>query len=364
MSRVRRMAVLGLIAVVAGCATPPPSPFPPMPAENGLRVMSYNLLGAMGDDAIFSEQAGWAARIDQLSPDVVVLQEAQAADVAAIVARTTTDYTRAAYVQWDCDLKPEREGVAILVKSGLATSSGGGVNVGGSCANPSVKRVLVWVDVELDDGPLRVYGTHLSQSGAAYDASREAQIRLIRGIIAADDPTDARRWVLAGDLNARPGDESYRLMMGGDPADPDPHRFVDSYAELTADAADPVACPTYSSGDAVGMAYLWAHPDHVRRCGYTAGWPKDDNWLGCNVLSLCVAWQTRQVTSVRERLDYVVVAEDGPFGIIDARVPHRSEADWAAPGQEWYRLSDHLPVIADIDVGSVTQVDPAASDRR
>jgi hypothetical protein len=35
--------------------------------------MTFNVLGSQGDGNIFSEHAGWAARIGQLRPDVLVL---------------------------------------------------------------------------------------------------------------------------------------------------------------------------------------------------------------------------------------------------------------------------------------------------
>ena len=31
-------------------------------------------------------------------------------------------------------------------------------------------------------------------------------------------------------------------------------------------------------------------------------------------------------------------------------VPNRSDADWASPGAEWFRLSDHLPYVVDLDL--------------
>lgn len=346
------LVVTGLV-IASACASPPPSPLPPAPPADGLRVMTYNLLGVNGDDAVFNEHAGWAARIDQINPDVVVLEEAQAADVQAIVGRTSTAYVLVAYAQWECDLKPEREGVAILVKATIATLGGGGTSIGESCVNPTVKRVMVWADLDLAAGPLRVYGTHLSQPGVDYDGSRNNQIRLVKSFATSEDHADDRRWVLAGDLNVRPGDSSYRLLTGADPNEPGPYGLVDSWAQLTPDAADPVQCPTYSSGDATGMAYLWANPDVVRRCGYSAGWPKDDNWLACNVFSLCVAWEQRQVTSVRERLDYVLIPEGGPVRAVAGFVPNRADDDWAAAGQEWFRLSDHLPYVVDLDVNVV-----------
>ena len=108
------VAVLGLVA--AACTSAPPAVLPPpAPVGPALRVMTFNLLGAQGDDSVYSEHAGWAARVDQLQPDVLVVQEAQSEDVTALLSRTTTDYQLAAYELWWCDTKNNPEGVAILV---------------------------------------------------------------------------------------------------------------------------------------------------------------------------------------------------------------------------------------------------------
>jgi hypothetical protein len=115
-------------------------------------------------------------------------------------------------------------------------------------------------------------------------------------------------------------------------------------------SADPAVCPVHSGRDAEHMAFLWENPDHVLRCGFTAGWPKDDNWLACDVLSFCIAWEQRRVTSVRERLDYVLRAADGPVRVLDGFVPGRADEDWGTPGSEWYRLSDHLPYVVDLEI--------------
>ena len=342
---------------LAACAPAPPSPgpepLPPRPAESGLRVMTYNLLGAQADALVFSEHAGWAARVDQLQPDVLVLQEAQADDVQAFLDLPSTTYTLAVHVPWECDLKPIREGVAILVKATVGTLGAGGTHVGQTCFDPTVRRVLVWVDLDVDGEAFRVYGTHLTAGGGASAESRNAQIRLIRQLIAQQDSTDARRWVLAGDLNANPQDTSYRLLLGDLPSDPMPYRLVDTYAELVPDAAAPDVCPAVDADDGAAMAALLADPAHVRRCGYTSGWPKDADWLACDVLSYCVSWEQRRDLSVRVRIDDVLRADDGPVRVLRAFVPNREDADWAAPGAEWYRLSDHLPYVVDLEVTAV-----------
>jgi endonuclease/exonuclease/phosphatase family metal-dependent hydrolase len=310
--------------------------------------MTFNLLGAQADAYVFSEHAGWAARIDQLSPDVLVVQEAQGDDVRALLDLTRTEYSLAAYMQWECDLKNSREGVAILVRSALRTSSAGGTQVGESCFDPSVKRVLVWVDLVLESGPFRVYGTHLTAGGGASGQSRDAQIRAIRQLVLGADGNDERRWVLAGDMNAHPGSTSYELLTEGSAQSPAPYPFVDVFADWSPESADPDLCPAVSAGDADAMEFLRANPEHVRRCGYTAGWPRDDNWLACDVLSLCVSWEMRRDTSVRVRIDQLLLPGGGPMQVSNAFVPNRSDPDWAVPGAEWFRLSDHLPVVSDL----------------
>lgn len=344
------MSVGAVVLALVGCApSAPPDPVPSTPGSSDLRVMTFNVLGAQADGVVYDEWSGWAARVDQLRPDVLVLQEVQSDDLGAIVQRTSTPYRVAAYGLWECDLKGNPEGVAIVVRSDLAVTAAGARSLGQSCADPSMKRVLAWADLDLGSGPLRVYGTHLTAGGGAAAASREAQIREIRATVAAEDPTDARRWLLAGDLNVTPGSFGYRLATGAVVADAAPYRFVDTFAELHPDAVDTAVCPTVGT-DAVSMAALLADPQHVRDCGYTAGWPKDDNFLGCDVLSFCESWARRRDLSVRERIDFVLRAESGPVEVASTFVPNRADTDWASVGSEWFRLSDHLPYVVDLEV--------------
>lgn len=341
------MIVAAGALVLSACVPPPgpPEPLPPGPPMDGLRVMTWNLLGAQGDDRVFSEHAGWAARVDQLSPHVLVLQEAQSDDVAAIVRGSRVGYRTASYVQWACDLKPDREGVAILVRDDVDVVASGGRHVGDSCLHPSMRRVAVWADVDVDGGPVRVWGTHLTAGGGAASASRVAQLRELELLIAAADADRSGRWLLAGDLNMTPFDAEFGDLLDGNGRPLGP--LVDTFAELSPDAADPAVCPGVAAGDASGMAGLLADPDLVRRCGYTAGWPKDDNWLACELLSLCSSWQQRRDSSVRIRIDHVLRPAVGPMGTRSVEVPNPTDPDWATAGAEWYRLSDHLPVVVD-----------------
>ena len=343
------VVLIGSVGLVVAACAPSPSPatLDPSPASGGLRVMTYNLLGAQADGNVYSEWAGWAARIRQIDPDVLVVQEAQGGDVSAIVGSTVPTYRLASYRTWECDLKGDPEGVAIFVRSSIDVTDAGGTHVGESCLDPTVRRVLVWADLQLASGPLRVYGTHLTAGGGASASSREAQMRAIRQRIFDDDANDARRWVLAGDLNTTPGSFGYRLMSGD--VDAGRYRFVDTFAELHPTAAAPAVCPTVGS-DPASMAALLADPAHVRECGYSAGWPKDDNPIGCELLSLCTSWEQRRDLSVRERIDYVLRAAGGPVSVTSTFVPNRADADWAASGAEWFHLSDHLPVVVDLAV--------------
>jgi len=339
-----------VLAVLAtACAPPPPGGITPDPPVAGIRVMTYNVLGAQADAVVYDEHAGWAARIDQLQPDVLVVQEAQTDDVTALRALMRTGYALAAYQKWACDLKTDREGVAILVKmTTTVVVGGGGTNVGGSCADPTMRRVLVWADLEFDGAPLRVYGTHLTAGGGAAAQSRTTQIELIRARIAADLPDVGDRWLLAGDMNFVPGSADYRLILDGTATAPAPGRMLDTFAELQPAAADPGTCPSFADTPAT-QAYLLSVPELVRSCGYTAGWAKDTNPLQCDVFSLCTSWEIRKDTSVRSRIDMVLRPAGGPFDVTRAVNPSRSDADWAWPGAEWFRLSDHLPYVVDLE---------------
>lgn len=358
--RFRIVAAFASALMLSACApSPTPDLLVPASPTSGLRMMTYNLLGAQADGNVYSEWAGWAARVRQLRPDILVVQEAQADDVGALYG-LTGEYKVATYTTWECDVKGNPEGVAILVRNGLDVVGSGGGHVGGSCLDPSMRRVLVWVDLDLASGPLRVYGTHLTAGGGAAAASREAQMRAIRARIVADDPAGTRRWVLAGDINAAPGSFGFRLLLGDIASDAAPYRFVDSFAVDHPSASDPAVCPTVPN-DPVSMAALLADQQHVRDCGYTSGWPKDDNLLGCDLLSLCTSWERRRDLSVRERIDYVLFAEGAPIEVRWTFVPNRSDPDWEAVGSEWFRLSDHLPYVVDLQIGSGDLPDQPAS---
>ncbi len=341
------MTLAVVVAVAAACAAPPPGDLPPL-GPSGFRVMTWNLLGAQADDSVYSEHAGWAARVLQWRPDVLVLQEAQSEDVAAVTSRT--GYSIAAYRWWTCDAKGNPEGVAVLVRPGLATTGGGGTDLGTACTDPDVRRVLVWADVvpEGATAALRVYGTHLTAGGGTATGSRRNQIRELRARVAADDPDGSGRWLVTGDLNVNADSVDLGLVLDGTAGETGPGALVDTFAEASPDAAGP-ACPSRADTPA-DQALLLADPGLVTRCGYTAGWAKDENPLLCDALSICLAWQVRRDTSVRNRIDYVLRAGDGPVRTVAAAVPGRGDPDWAAPGAEWFRLSDHLPVVTDLVV--------------
>jgi endonuclease/exonuclease/phosphatase family metal-dependent hydrolase len=352
MSSVRAaIVVVALVLVAAACAPSPTPALPPGSEHDGLRVMTYNVLGMQADSQLYREHAGWAARVDQLRPDVLVVQEVQSDDVSALRDLPATEYVLAAYQPWACDVKPSPEGVAILVRAGLDVLGGGGRHLGSSCVDPTVRRVLVWAEVQLESGPFRIYGTHLTSGEGAAEASRNAQIGQLRSIVDEDDPAGAGRWVLAGDFNVAPDSAGYRLLVDGVEGDPGPGPLLDTFVEAHPGAADPSSCPTVLDGDALGMQALLADPQHVRDCGYTAGWAKDDNWIGCDLLSLCTSWERRRDTSVRMRIDGVLRPAGGPVEVLHTFVPNRADADWAAPGAEWFRLSDHLPSVVDLAVG-------------
>ena len=208
-----------------------------------------------------------------------------------------------------------------------------------------MSRVLVWADVAFAGQSYRVYGTHLTAGGGAAALSRARQIDLVRARIATDDPGAGRRWLLAGDLNFVPGSGDYRRMLEGSDG---PGPMVDTFAARSPGADDPAVCPQYASDDTTAQPFLLANPATVRACGYTAGWAKDDNLLQCEVLSLCTSWEVRRDTSVRNRIDMVLAPADGPLEVVRTFVPSRADADWAAPGAEWFRLADHLPYVVDL----------------
>ena len=202
---VRATIGAGLAVVVAACVpSSPPERLEPTPVPDGVRVMTYNLLGAQADGNVFDEWAGWAARLDQLRPDVVVLQEAQGDDVSAILGRTTTPYALASYRIWECDAKGNPEGVAILVRTSIAVV-GAVEPVGESCIDPGSD--VFWCGPTSMVGPFGVRH-HLTgrRSAASRGADPGDQADHHRA-----DPGDDRRWLFAGDVNVTPGSFGYRL---------------------------------------------------------------------------------------------------------------------------------------------------------
>jgi endonuclease/exonuclease/phosphatase family metal-dependent hydrolase len=187
-----------------------------------------------------------------------------------------------------------------------------------------MRRVLAWADLTVDGHAVRVYGTHLSAGSGAAAASRAAQIEAVRERIGTEIARGERRIVLAGDMNVAPDGSEYPHLVGSVASPP---LLSDAFAAVHPHAADAARCPSIATTDAAGLAALWADPSLAADCGYSAGWPKDDNFLGCDVASWCVSWLDRAAASPSERIDYVLI---GPgVGVAAARVPSRADADWA-----------------------------------
>lgn len=132
---------------------------PPLPASGHIRIVSYNVRKCIGLDRRRSPERTLDV-ITELSPDIVVLQEADkrlGRRPSAIPKRLLRKYG---------GLKPVRLGVkrvslgwhgnAILVRDGIAVIDHARIEV------PSLEpRGVVMVELAIDGKPLRLVGVHL-----------------------------------------------------------------------------------------------------------------------------------------------------------------------------------------------------------
>jgi endonuclease/exonuclease/phosphatase family metal-dependent hydrolase len=314
-----------LLAAACGAGSVRSSSAAASPPVDGVRLMTWNIWGQYADGKGFDEQRGIAARIRELHPDVVGLSEAQDGDISRILSLLGGTYADAERLPETCD---KSLNVTILVRrSGGAVErvvGAGGVHIADTCkqqTDPDL-RALVWVDVRLRNGvTLRAYVTHLSSF--ANTAVKRREIDKVRRTIAAHAGS---RWALAGDMNAQPGDADFTRVMGR------ARKYRDAYAVVHpgADRCTSMPSTEYS------QPQVPANQKKARDCGYTF-W-----YTG--------SWQVRAKFLPWIALDHVFLPATSHVRVGAARVPQRTDADWARAGRAWYRLSGHLPMIVDLRV--------------
>jgi len=295
------------------------------PAVAGVRLMTWNIWGQYADGVGFDEQRGIAARIGELHPDVVGLSEAQNGDISRILSLLGHTYTDVERLPETCD---KSLNVTILVRrSGGAVQrvvSAGGVHIANTCKQPSDPdlRALCWVDLKLRNGStFRAYVTHLSSFDNT--AVKRHEIDRVRRTIAGHAGS---RWALAGDMNAQPRDADFARLIGGAP------KYRDAYAVVHPGADKCTSMPSTE----YSKPKVPANQKKARDCGYTF-W-----YTG--------SWQVRAKFLPWIALDHVFLPPTSHVRVGAARVPQRTDADWAKAGSAWYRLSGHLPMIVDLRV--------------
>jgi endonuclease/exonuclease/phosphatase family metal-dependent hydrolase len=162
-----------------------------------------------------------ARRITQLHPDVVGLQEVHAGSVTGegSQAHELADLVGGYHVDFAPGrLKPDGgcEGVALLCRTGIRERSVEALTIDpGDFFDRSSQRIVLCAMLDLPEGPVDVFVTHLS-------LSRRARVRTIAEVLAFAGREWARSGsvgaVLMGDFNALPEEPAIQTLEAGDPS--------------------------------------------------------------------------------------------------------------------------------------------------
>lgn len=227
-----------------------------------MRVVSWNLWWRFGPWE--DRQAGIAAELARLDPDLILLQEVWAVDgqdqaqtlageLDLHLARTTED-----------DGTPQEFGNAILSRYPIIESTM--ISLSGDDGNPSHRSALAAV-VETPSGSQPVVTTHLAwQYTASALRSRQLEevVALADRLRPADD--DGPPVILGGDLNAVPDSDEIRRLTGLAPPYRDGLVFTDCWAAVGEGPGDTWTRDNPNAADA-----LWPR----RRVDYVlVAWPR------------------------------------------------------------------------------------------
>jgi endonuclease/exonuclease/phosphatase family metal-dependent hydrolase len=273
-----------------------------------LRIVTWNVLGA---ESRREQRAALAAQLRALQPDVVCLQEARR-PLARRVARAWLASPTRTFVakRGDRRLWCWQEGIATLGAGPVAAREWIDLRAG--------RRVAVVTDHGIGDLLVRVYNAHLDTETECRATNVAVLLERLEG--------DRRRDVVpivAGDLNTKPRrsshtDQAYaRLVATG---------LVDAVALGSPDAADHERCP--------GRVQTDPGAEEAARCCYTT-------WHDARLPG-------QRTGNPHQRLDYVLVADDPRVRVVRAWSPVPTDDDFDA----FRVVSDHLPVIADLEIGA------------
>jgi endonuclease/exonuclease/phosphatase family metal-dependent hydrolase len=269
-----------------------------------VRVVTWNVLGACADRGVHD---GIAARLRDLAPDVVALQEARRPLTCRVARRGGFASRTFVAKRGDLRFPTHQEGLATLARHRIRHRARHDLRAG--------RRVALDVTVDVDGIVVRVVNAHLDTDVAGRAVNVDA---LLRAVTSSGGPPP----VVVGDLNTKPRgpghpDRAYETLVGAG--------WVDALAASRPDAADPVACP--------GDVRREPAPGEAARCGYT-------NWHDARRAE-------ERGGEPRHRLDYVLVPRDSAIVVERVWTPV-DDLD----GLDAYRpLSDHLPVVADLRIG-------------
>jgi endonuclease/exonuclease/phosphatase family metal-dependent hydrolase len=231
-----------------------------------------------------------ASVLREVAPDIAVLQEVQRAQCTRLAAACRLPGRRWAFKHWPIVSRPE--GLAVLSSSPLSAAAAFVLRA--SWPWSWRRRIAIDATAVVDRRPIRIVNVHLSPHGETHGRGEEID-RVIarRGVVAP---------IVAGDFNERPGTAPLRRLVEAG--------WTDAWAEHRA---------------AAGAVGLDGPPD-----GVDAG---ATNW-------------TTGVAPGRpptQRLDMIFVPDRW-------RVRSCSVVD--EPLGRLARLSDHLPVVADLELRS------------
>ncbi|HEX5615098.1 MAG TPA: endonuclease/exonuclease/phosphatase family protein [Acidimicrobiia bacterium] len=252
-----------------------------------------------------------AQRLDELAPDVVCLQEARRPLVCRLRRRVPA-LVSATFVSKRRERRPPwmQEGLATIAARHAKPARGHDLDGG--------RRVAVESVHDVGGARVHVFNVHFHT-----EAVERARNVVILADLCARRRAEGGTPIVVGDLNTKPRaaehpDRAYDALRAAG--------FVDAFALDHPDAADHECCP--------GVAGTSPTVDECVRCGYT-------NWHDARHPS-------GRVGPPHQRLDYVLVPDDGSVEVLDVFTPRPNDAAF-----DGYRpISDHLPVIADLRVAS------------
>jgi endonuclease/exonuclease/phosphatase family metal-dependent hydrolase len=211
--------LVGWLGLIGWSKLSPGGPMPEAKADpQSIRVITWNI-HCGGETGPLWQRFNWSERkhaleaaLLQAKPDILCVQEAREEQVV-FIEKVLPEHGRVGVGRDDgrsageyCAIYFNRDRFAALDSGTFwleePTDQPGGASV------LDCKRICTWVRLRdrASGRILRVYNTHLYLT----EKARQAAVPVIRGHLAAGDPTDAI--VLCGDFNAPPTSPTWRLL--------------------------------------------------------------------------------------------------------------------------------------------------------